>query len=312
MATWAYPPLPPERLQREEERALATELEWLLNSLQESLASLKEGLRECAELLAPREPGSTLVLSSLRSEHVKGFVTRVGAKIVKGDINLRLSTLPPPRGAASTRLSLSSSPSAPELVLGQLASLRSLINQGLDIIDVSTWAGDPLDASFISGQLRLLHENLAEARKVLQGGSEDTTGKWWETSADEDVFDPPLPPYVSFHLSVADAALVLHLRTLEPISAAHAPTAFATDISLTGFNLREKIFGPRHPPHDEAGQVFDWKGEEVKVKEKIRVESQDPSLIAAMAKLTALENEVSKWITALNIVRGEEDTEGEQ
>lgn len=126
------------------------------------------------------------------------------------------------------------------------------------------------------------------------------------------IFDPPLLPYVSFHLSVADAALVLHLRTLEPNSAAHAPTAFATDISLTGFNLREKIFGPRHPPHDEAGQVFNWKGEEVKVKEKIRVESQDPSLIAAMAKLIVLENEVSKWITALKIVRGEEDTESEQ
>lgn len=35
-------------------------------------------------LLAPVEPGSTLVLSSLRSESVKGFVTRIGTKIVKG------------------------------------------------------------------------------------------------------------------------------------------------------------------------------------------------------------------------------------
>ena len=45
---------------------------------------LKEGLEECVALLAPREPGSTLVLSSLRSESVKGFVTRVGTKLVKG------------------------------------------------------------------------------------------------------------------------------------------------------------------------------------------------------------------------------------
>lgn len=126
------------------------------------------------------------------------------------------------------------------------------------------------------------------------------------------MFDPPLPPYISFHLSVADAALVLHLRTLEPISPTQGPTAFATDISLTGFNLREKFFGPRHPPHDEVGQVFNWKGEEVKVKEKIRVESQDPSLIAAMAKLTALEHEVLKWIAALKIVKGDDDVEGEQ
>jgi hypothetical protein len=45
---------------------------------------LKEGLQECSVLLAPQEPGSTLVLSSLRSENVKGFVTRVGTKVVKG------------------------------------------------------------------------------------------------------------------------------------------------------------------------------------------------------------------------------------
>jgi hypothetical protein len=60
------------------------ELDWLLNSLQDSFASLKEGLEECVDLLAPKEPGSTLVLSSLRSESVKGFVTRIGTKIVKG------------------------------------------------------------------------------------------------------------------------------------------------------------------------------------------------------------------------------------
>ncbi len=59
-------------------------MQWLLESLQDSLALLKEGLEECVALLAPKEPGSTLVLSSLRSESVKGFVTRVGTKIVKG------------------------------------------------------------------------------------------------------------------------------------------------------------------------------------------------------------------------------------
>ena len=62
----------------------ACELEWLLNTLQETLASLKSGLEECVALLAPQEPGSTLALSSLRSESVKGFVTRVGTRIVKG------------------------------------------------------------------------------------------------------------------------------------------------------------------------------------------------------------------------------------
>lgn len=68
------------------------ELQWYLNSLQSSLAALKEGLEECVALLAPQDPGSTLVLSSLRSENVKGFVTRVGTKIVKGVRQLNLDS----------------------------------------------------------------------------------------------------------------------------------------------------------------------------------------------------------------------------
>ncbi|GLB14103.1 37S ribosomal protein S22 [Aspergillus tubingensis] len=310
MATWAYPPLPPERLEQEVDSALAKELEWLLRSLQDSLTSLREGLHECAALLAPKEPGSTLVLSSLRSENVKGFVTRVGTKIVKGDIQLRLSSLAS-RGSATTRLCLANTPTTPELVLSQLVSVKNLVNQSLDIVDVSTWTGDPLNAGFIYSQLHLLRETISEARQMLKGESDKVRGKWWETSAQEEMFDPPLPAYFSFHLSIADSALVLYLRTLESNTPVHTPTAFATDISLTGFNLRDRLFGSRHRPHDEAGDVFTWKGDEVKVREKIRVESQDPSLMAVMAKLTALEHEVLKWISALKVLMGNEDTDSE-
>ncbi|KAJ5514018.1 hypothetical protein N7463_003570 [Penicillium fimorum] len=311
MATWAYPPLPTEQINHEADTALARELEWLLHSLQDSLASLKKGLQECATLLAPQEPGSTLVLSSLRSESVKGFVTRVGTKIVKGDVQLRLASLPPPRGAPSTRLNLSQSPEAPELVLRQLVSVRDLVAQSLDIVDVSTWTGDPLNAGFIFSQLHLLLETISEARQMLKGDSDETRGKWWDTSATENMFDPPLPPLLSFHLSITDSALVLILRTLEATALNHTPTAFSSDISLTGFSLRDRIFGSRAPTHDEAGSLFQWQGEEVRVKEKVRVESQDPSLMAVMAKLSALEHEVMRCVAALRIVMGDEDTESE-
>lgn len=306
MATWAYPPASPERLKQEADSALKQELEWLLRSLQDSLASLREGLHECAALLAPKEPGSTLVLSSMRSENVKGFVTRVGTKVVKGDIQLRLSSLST-RGAPTTRLCLSQSPEAPELALSQLVSVRDSVRQCLDIVDVSTWTGDPLDARFIYSQLHLLGETIAEGRQMLKGESDIVRGKWWETSAPDNVFDPPLPPHLSFHLSIADSALVLYLRTLESTTQTHTPTAFATDISLTGFSIRDRLFGSRGPSHDEAGDVFSWKGDEVKVREKVRVESQDPSLMAVMAKLSALHHEVIKCKTALKVLMGNED-----
>ncbi|KAK2767378.1 hypothetical protein FQN54_003534 [Arachnomyces sp. PD_36] len=312
MATWAYPQIPPDKLRLEEEKALTQELEWLLRSFQTTLTSLREGLEECATLLAPAETGSTLVLSSMRSESVKGFVTRVGTKIVKGDINLRLNSLPPPAGSTSTKLNLSSSPNSPTVILSQLVTVRDLIDQSLDVVDVSTYTGDPLNASFIYGQLRLLRENLSEARLALKGEGDETRGKWWETSVDENAFDPPLPPHVSFHLSIADAALVLYLRTLEPNSPSETPaTVFAPEVSLSGFSIRERFFGTKRPHHDETGDVFDWNGQEVTVREKVRVESQDPSLMAAMAKLNALEHEVAKCKSTLATLMGEDDTESD-
>lgn len=84
MSTAVWPPVSSEALVAAEKASQAQELDWLLSSLQESLRSLKAGLQECADLLAPREQGSTLVLSTLRSESLKGFVTRVGTRIVKG------------------------------------------------------------------------------------------------------------------------------------------------------------------------------------------------------------------------------------
>lgn len=67
------------------------ELDWLIDELRETLTNLKHGLEDCYALLAPIDPGSTLVLSTPRNESVKGHVTRVGTRIVKG---VRQSTTP--------------------------------------------------------------------------------------------------------------------------------------------------------------------------------------------------------------------------
>ncbi|KZF19237.1 hypothetical protein L228DRAFT_286091 [Xylona heveae TC161] len=301
MSTALYPPISTEERIQKEEESLVRELEWLLQSLQETLASIRAGLEECVALLEPTEPGSTLVLSSQRSETIKGFVTRVGSRIVKGDIHVKLPSLPPPRGASSYRLLLSSSPDAPPFVLNQLSTARNLINQSLDIVDVSTWTGDAKNANFISGQLRLLFDYIQEAKLELKGLT--TQGNWWDDPIDERVFDPPLPSNVAFHLSVSDAALELSLRTLDP---AHAPPD-----TFSGFSLRDRlasaIGATRKPDHDEAEEEFQYRGKAVKVKEKVRVQSQDPSLLAIMAKLSALEHNVAVSRKSLDIVMGNED-----
>jgi hypothetical protein len=107
---------------------------------------------------------------------------------------------------------------------------------------------------------------------------------------------------VAFNLSVFDAALLLEIRTLEIQN---------PDEVHSGFSLRDRLAvalgGARLPVHDEADRTFTYKGQEVRVKEKIRIESQDPALISAMAKLNALEHSVVLSRKALRIVMGQEE-----
>ena len=202
-------------------------------------------------------------------------------------------------------------------MLSQLVSVKSLLNDSLDIIDVSRWTGQSTDASFISGQLKLLHERLAAARACLKGpvpGQEHDprvpSGEWWMNSAAEEVFDPPLPSYLSLHFTIQDANLVLVIRTLAPTSASHTPNTPTAEssFSLSGFNLRSRLLGlgTRLPTHDEIGEVFQWRGrEEVIVREKLRVETGDPTLMSVAAKLSALEHEVGRWRMNVRTVMGD-------
>lgn len=208
-----------------------------------------------------------------------------------------MESLPPAaKGATSTRLLVSTAPTAIPLQLKQLSLVRRLISDCLDIVDVSTWTGDPTDSMFISGQLKLLGDNLVEARKALEGDKEQGNQAWTEESAAIDSFESPLPSNLSFHLTIHQAALVLYLRTLEPAKPQNQS-------SISDLFLKSTLFGYKPPQkHDEVGVEFTFRGEKdspVNVVEKIRVESQDPNLMSALAKITAMENEVSRWRYAL-------------
>jgi hypothetical protein len=223
------------------------------------------------------------------------------------DIKLRLVTLPPPKGQPVYPLVISSAPQAPTLVLSQLQDARTRINACLDVVDASTWAGDFKDAAFIAGQLRLLDVNIQEAKSALKGNPDSISVKPWYTDpVDATIFDPPLPSNVSFHLSIVDAALTLEVRTLEPVTAS-ASGDYHSAFDLRG-RLAQALGAARPQVHDEVDDVFVYQGQEVKVKEKIRVESQDPSLMAATAKLAALERSVTHARKALNVVMGKDDS----
>ena len=73
-----------------------------------------------------------------------------------------------------------------------------------------------------------------------------------------------------------------------------------------GSRLAFAIGAQRRLEHDEMDDLFMYKGEQVRVREKIRVESSaDPSLLSLWAKLGALERTVEAARVGLGILMGE-------
>lgn len=203
-------------------------------------------------------------------------------------------------------------------MLAQLLSVKSLINDSLDIIDVSRWIGKSKDASFISGQLKLLHDHLSEAKACLKGPvpgadmSRISGVEWTKDSIDASICEPNLPGSLSLHFTIQDANLVLTVRTLVPTSPGGTPNSTDSGFSISGFNLRNRLLGigPRVPNHDEVGEIYEWHGkQDVTVREKVRVEIGDPSLMSVAAKLSALEHEVARCRLNLRIIMGDNEND---
>lgn len=130
-----------------------------------------------------------LLLDNLHDFQYASLVSNCAFK----DISIRLPSLPPPRSLPSYPLRISS-----PLPLPQLSTLLNLLNQALDIIDISTWTGDPTNGPFISGQLRLLADTIDEAKAVMKGGEDVVGGKWWEDDFTGDDTVRQLFLYISF------------------------------------------------------------------------------------------------------------------
>ena len=103
---------------------------------------------------------------------------------------------------------------------------------------------------------------------------------------------------------IYEAGLVLEVRTLEPLGPG--------GVEQQGtFSFRDRIgfaLGTSKPPnHDEVDEIFSWRGQDVKVRDKVRVESSDPKLMAALAKLNSLERSVALARRGLDTLMGSED-----
>ncbi|CAK7271582.1 hypothetical protein SEPCBS119000_004679 [Sporothrix epigloea] len=306
------------------------ELVWLLTELGDELRGLRTSLQDCYNLLRPHESagqnkGNTLVVSTPRTEAVKGHITRFGTRITRGAIHLKLRTLP--------FQTLSIDPSQP-ITIAPLDDLDTLLTRSMDLLaitlahaypDLPTAASAPPRVeAFLAAQLRVLAQALRDAAAILQGPPllSDTDSFWTTRSSALSHFNPSLPPNISFYLGLQDAQLVLWLRALE---AADQPVNLGMKFALA-------LGTARRIEHDEVDQIFTYCCEDgtaqglhhplpdadakttppnegparVFVREKLRVESADPNLLSLSAKLNALSHSLLQTRRNLAAVMGEE------
>ncbi|KAL6882958.1 RAVE subunit 2/Rogdi [Trichoderma longibrachiatum] len=305
-----WPPVSPEELAIKVAETQRRELAWIVERTLEICDELKHGLEDCYALLAPVDPGSTLVMSTPRNERVKGTITRVGTRIVKGTLGLQFKTIPPQ--------ALTLSHSVP-IHIHALDTVHTHLNESIDLLGLLLANSKPSNpsaadtptvnstAQSLSSGLRLLADSIAASIALLKGPPiNEPDARWTTQSCPPGHFSPPLMPNFSLYITLQECSIVLVLRALEPVD---APVHFGTKLGLA-------IGTYRRLEHDEADIVFKWKPggddlsdtkrvsanhtveppaasrklsdsqlEEVYVREKVRVESADPSLISLYSKL---------------------------
>ncbi|RPA83061.1 hypothetical protein BJ508DRAFT_413727 [Ascobolus immersus RN42] len=311
------------------------ELSWLVKNLPNTIESFRAGLLECLQLISPTEAGSTLALSSPRSEILKGTITRVGTRIEKSNITLKL-----PSSSTPYKLTLlpptPDSPHTHPFVLSQLTDVQNHLTACLSLLPpppttnpesqapLQPWS-DPIQTH---ETLLLLKSNLESAHANLVGGRGPGRGFPYE-AVDARVFTPPLPENIVLDAWINQAAITVDIRNIErlPHSAVSAqfppsmpertdtpPTgpetrfgfggrlaavlSGATGINVTGGGAR------RGSTSDGGEGAVKFRNERVRVKERVCVDSQDPCLMAVMAKLMALGHNVGLMIRALEVVEG--------
>ncbi|EXM32068.1 RAVE subunit 2/Rogdi [Fusarium oxysporum f. sp. vasinfectum] len=299
MSIAIWPPVSPAELRLKASETQARELDWIVDETLEVCRDLKHGLEDCYALLAPIDPGSTLVMSTPRNEKVKGTLTRVGTRIVKGTIHLQLRTIPP------QTLSLSQSKA---IHIQGLDALHGYLNQSIDLLAITL--SKPQDASSLASTLSILADSLSDSSAILKGPPlTDSDPAWQMCSCSPDQFVPSIGPNLSFYLGLQESCIILWLRALEPV---HAHVHFGTKLGLAFGTVRrlehdemDTVFryntqgssiggskrgSARHTPEpgSSAAEVDSNDIQEVYVREKVRVESADPSLISIQSKLSYL------------------------
>lgn len=202
-----------------------------------------------------------------------------------------------------------------------LDDLHTYLTQAIDLLGLTvTKSPDP---GGLASTLSILADCISDSAALLKGPplAESDPG-WKASSCPAHHFVPSLAPNISFYIGLQESCIVLWLRTLEP---ADVPMHFGTKLGLAIGTVRrlehdemDIIFkynhkgsdvassrrgSPRRSLDSRSGPVDDDM-QHVYVREKVRVESADPSLISLHSKLSYLSHMLGQARANLAAVMG--------
>uniref|UniRef100_A0A8H7TUE2 Uncharacterized protein n=1 Tax=Bionectria ochroleuca TaxID=29856 RepID=A0A8H7TUE2_BIOOC len=315
-----WPPVTAQELKLKEAEAQERELKWIVDETLEVCQYLRHGLEDCYALLAPIDPGSTLVMSTPRNEKVKGTITRVGTRIVKGSLHVQLRTMP------SLALSLSQTSA---VHIQALDTIHTLLTQSIDMLGLTLHKDRAADVQSLASNLTVLSESLSECTKLLKGPPDLLRpGLAAGLRPARTVLARPRPESESTLQSPGELRRPLAARPRArprtgPLRHQARPGhryGAQTGARRDGHCLQVQPLGSvdadckrtvaRHPTGGMSKPPLrPSRLEDVYVREKVRVESADPSLISLYSKLGHLNNVLDQARNNLTAVMGlEQDT----
>ncbi|KAK9474956.1 RAVE subunit 2/Rogdi [Dipodascopsis tothii] len=297
MTTALYPRVDSSTALNEEHKAAILELAWLLGDLSETMDSLRSGLDDCLALLDDDQTGSMLVLSSTRSEALKGYVQRVGQRIAKADIHIQLSSL---NRGQSVALALAD---GHDYTLPQLADCASFLAVCRRVISEM----DFVEPTLVLTQLRRLLSNIRYAHLAVRNTAAANTFPY--PTLDADCFSPALPEMLSVDFCVSESGVIADVRSLTTVD----PAAVVAEPALPArrppvpFAFRGNAL-PREPPPAVAAAAAAAAAvaTEPEGADLSRVQTSATSASALTASSTLTTASSASWLSGLVRRRGAE------
>lgn len=209
------------------------------------------------------------MISSGRSEALKGIIVRMGTGLISCELKLKLASLPAPHGGSSNGGNAFEVSLGSVYTLVQVVDTVNLIDEAVEGVRRARYGNSDLVLAMLTRLLTLVRaatdrvKNPAESFKFPL-----------RAPPEPGLFTPTLPRDLIINFYLEDSSIVTDVRVISE----------AEDEQEGGFfqsiGLRTRRAG--------SSNVIEYNGRRVVEIERHRVESQDPNLISATAKLKGM------------------------